>query len=50
VSDVTGKLIDSKANVHSVLETVDVADWSEGMYLLSVQTESGISVTRFLKK
>jgi hypothetical protein len=50
VSDVTGKLIASKANVHSVLETLNVTDWSEGMYLLSVQTEAGVSVTRFLKK
>jgi hypothetical protein len=50
VWDVSGKLIATKQSVRSVSESLDVNSWSEGLYLLTVQTNKGMSVTRFVKK
>jgi hypothetical protein len=50
VWDVSGKLIATKPSVRSVSESLDLNSWSEGLYLLTVQTNKGMSVTRFVKK
>lgn len=48
ILDLSGKVIKSITNNN--LKSIDVSELNQGVYLLEIQTESGISTTRFVKQ
>ncbi len=50
ITDSAGKIISSNIGSNLNAQLIEVSQLSQGMYLISVQTDNGVSVTRFLKK
>ena len=50
IMDSAGKIISSNIGSNLNAQLIEVSQLSQGMYLISVQTDNGVSVTRFLKK
>ncbi len=47
IFSVTGQLVDSKLNSNN---TIDVSNYKNGLYIIRVETENGIALSRFIKK
>lgn len=50
IADIQGRLILSRSITNSDSEDIDVRQWSQGLYFISMQTSEGAITKRFLKK
>ncbi|MDP4586619.1 MAG: T9SS type A sorting domain-containing protein, partial [Flavobacteriales bacterium] len=50
VYDLTGRIVYSQSNINQNTVVIDGASWSNGAYLISIATESGIQNQRLVKR
>jgi hypothetical protein len=49
IYDLTGKVVFNKKLSNSNVDSIDVSDWSEGLYLILVKSDEGSQTKRFVK-